>query len=132
MRERPRESSQIRELPTQHQRVSRLKEKILKNIHQKLFVIYKAVYAKSASRYWENNAQTPDGCTDLALQLVHGEIGRKLDVILGGGYREFLPNNTVDPLGRRGRRTDNRDLIREWLGTHRRGGFTVHDRVNKT
>jgi alkaline phosphatase len=67
----------------------------------------------------------------MAVQLVHGEIGRRLDVILGGGFREFLPNNTDDPLGRRGRRTDNRDLIREWMFSHRRAGF-VHNRVNTT
>ena len=129
MRERPRELSRIRELLTQHQRVSRFKK--LKNIYHERFVISKAAYAKSASRYWENNAQTPAGCTDLALQLVHGEIGKKLDVILGGGFREFLPNNTFDMHGRRGRRTDNRDLIREWMFSHRRG-FFAHNRVITT
>lgn len=67
----------------------------------------------------------------MALQLVHSNIGRKLDVILGGGYREFLPINSNDPLGRRGRRTDNRDLIKEWMFSHRRS-FFVHDRVKMT
>lgn len=65
----------------------------------------------------------------MALQLVSGEIGRKLDVVLGGGYREFLPRDSKDPIGRVGRRTDNRDLIREWILSSRRPYF-AHDRVN--
>lgn len=72
-----------------------------------------AAYAQSASRYWESNENTPKGCDDIALQLVHGEIGSKLDVSLGGGRRHFLPN--VDSLGLR---TDNRSLITEYLNMH--------------
>ncbi|CAO1424876.1 unnamed protein product [Diamesa tonsa] len=34
---------------------------------------------------------------------------------MGGGYRELLPFNSTDSLGRQGRRTDNKDLIQEWL-----------------
>jgi alkaline phosphatase len=93
-------------------------------------LIFKAAYAKSASRYWENNEQTPAGCRDIAVQLVHGEIGKRLDVILGGGYREFLPNNRVDPFGRFGNRTDNRDLIAEWRSLHRNAGV-VFNRVSR-
>lgn len=65
----------------------------------------------------------------MAFQLIHGEIGKKLDVVLGGGYREFLPRGMKDPLGRVGKRTDNRDLIKEWMVSSRRP-FFVHDRVN--
>lgn len=35
-------------------------------------------------------------------------------MILGGGRREFLPNNTVDEENSRGLRWDNRNLIKEW------------------
>lgn len=37
-----------------------------------------------------------------------------LQVILGGGRREFLPNNTLDEEGTRGKRLDGRNLIEEW------------------
>lgn len=33
-----------------------------------------AVYAKSASRYWEFNEEAPSGCDDIAYQMIHGEI----------------------------------------------------------
>ncbi|CRK89152.1 CLUMA_CG002913, isoform A [Clunio marinus] len=86
-----------------------------------------AIYANSPSRYFENDSQTPPGCDDIALQLIHGNIGRNLDVVLGGGYREFLPADKYDPHGRVGVRTDNRDLIKEMLLTTRRSDF-VYDR----
>ncbi|KAL7015736.1 hypothetical protein ACKWTF_016637 [Chironomus riparius] len=66
-------------------------------------------YATAASRNWEGNANTPDGCDDIGLQLIHGNIGRNLDVILGGGSRYLLPTS------RGGRRTDERNLINEYL-----------------
>lgn len=65
----------------------------------------------------------------MAFQLIHGDVGKNLNVILGGGYREFLPNNQKDPLGRTGRRTDGRDLLREWILSSRRAVF-ANDRVN--
>lgn len=55
----------------------------------------------------------------MAIQLVHGEIGSRLDVILGGGIREFLPVNSSRTPGKFGRRTDDRDLIEEWLDLHK-------------
>lgn len=70
-----------------------------------------ASYANTASRYWESNENTPDGCRDIAYQLIHGEIGSKFDVVMGGGKRHFLPNSD----GTNGWRTDNRNLINEYL-----------------
>ncbi|XP_022257109.1 alkaline phosphatase, tissue-nonspecific isozyme-like [Limulus polyphemus] len=80
-----------------------------------------AMYAHSASRYWESDDKMPEGsrstCKDIARQLVEDEPGRHINVILGGGRRHFLPKNMRDPerpanLGRRG---DGRNLIEEWL-----------------
>lgn len=69
-------------------------------------------YAHSAARYWENaNEILEEDCVDIASQLVHGEVGSRLNVILGGGWREFLPSNG------RGIRDDARDLISEWLAS---------------
>ncbi|CRK92138.1 CLUMA_CG005740, isoform A [Clunio marinus] len=79
-----------------------------------------AVYAKSASRYWESNEGVPDGCHDIAHQLIHGEIGSKLDVIMGGGRRSFLPNTNVNQNSERGFRTDNRNLIDEYKENQRK------------
>lgn len=44
------------------------------------------VYAHTANRNWENNQQILDDggdtnyCSDIAYQLVHGDVGRKLNV----------------------------------------------------
>lgn len=69
-------------------------------------------FAHSAARYWENANEILDTpCVDIASQLVHGEVGSRLNVILGGGRREFMP------LSQGGARLDDRNLINEWLGT---------------
>lgn len=70
----------------------------------------------------------------MAQQLVHGDIGKNFNVVLGGGYREFLPANVSDPHGRMGRRTDKKDLISEWyFGNNIRGNRVafVPDKVKK-
>lgn len=43
------------------------------------------------------------------------DTGNNLNVILGGGRGEFLPNSTVDEQGNRGNRSDGINLIDEWL-----------------
>nr|XP_013118568.1 unnamed protein product [Stomoxys calcitrans] len=76
------------------------------------------VYAHAANRFWENDAEILNGhqdpltCTDIASQLIHGEVGAKLNVILGGGQEHFLP------LSQQGKRLDGRNLIDEWLKIH--------------
>ena len=46
--------------------------------------------------------------------------GDGLDVVLGGGRREFMPYTSRDPehKWKRGRRRDGRDLVREWLARY--------------
>lgn len=86
-----------------------------------------ACYAQTASRYWESNENTAEGCDDIALQLIHGEIGSKLDVAMGGGRRHFLPTRINGGL-----RTDDRDLIDEYLTLQEKNGFrarVVQNRV---
>ncbi|XP_062702913.1 alkaline phosphatase-like isoform X1 [Aedes albopictus] len=91
------------------------------------------VYANTANRNWESDANVrqdgfdPAVCPDIATQLVHGDVGRHLRVIMGGGRREFLPNTSTDSEGTPGRRTDGHDLIKHWLhqkrsAQHRKGG----------
>ena len=55
-----------------------------------------AVYAHSADRDWENDAELSKaarkaGCQDIAGQLIDALKQKKIDVALGGGRRNFLP-----------------------------------------
>jgi alkaline phosphatase len=79
-------------------------------------------YAHSPNRNWESSATTPDdaqalGCQDIASQLVAMPFGDGIDVILGGGRREFMPTEMSDPEypNKQGARDDGRNLIDEWL-----------------
>lgn len=92
-----------------------------------------AVFATTASRYWESNVGVPEGCTDIAHQLIHGEIGSRLDVAMGGGRRYFFPDFYVDGNNERGSRTDNRNLINEFIELQRQQGRSavyVQNRVS--
>lgn len=76
-------------------------------------------YAHIGNRDWENNSQLPQGATvkDIAAQLIDFPYGNGIEVVLGGGRSNFMTNTTADPeySSRMGARTDNRDLIHEWL-----------------
>ncbi|MEJ2043493.1 MAG: alkaline phosphatase [Reinekea sp.] len=83
-----------------------------------------AAYAHSADRNWEDNTSiTPEmaavGCTDIAAQAI--EAG--LDVVFGGGRRHFLPKEYIDGEGKKGKRTDNRNLTAEWLSKYDNASF---------
>lgn len=78
------------------------------------------VFAHAANRYWENNQKVlddrcdPTKIDDIAKQLVYGDVGSKLNVILGGGRREFRDKGMPDEERHSNLRTDGRDLIQEW------------------
>lgn len=83
-------------------------------------------YAHIAHRNWESDADIPEHiyqeasqCSDIASQLIQGETGRNLNVILGGGRKKFLPANVTDSEGVRGERKDGVNLIDLWLDSHR-------------
>jgi len=80
-----------------------------------------ATYAHSASRRWESDADLPEdarqaGFPDIARQLVEFRPGDGIDVVLGGGRREFLgrAGRTGRGAASTGRRRDQRNLLREW------------------
>lgn len=77
-------------------------------------------YAHIGNRDWENNSHLPQGATvkDIAAQLIDFPYGNGIEVVLGGGRSNFMTNTTADPeySSRMGSRTDNRDLVQEWLG----------------
>ncbi|SHF27083.1 alkaline phosphatase [Microbulbifer donghaiensis] len=65
-----------------------------------------ATYARSPERDWEYSAG--GDCKDIAAQLVESEFGDGIDVILGGGRRNFITSDAG------GKREDGRDLTAEW------------------
>ncbi|XP_015749104.1 PREDICTED: alkaline phosphatase-like [Acropora digitifera] len=86
-----------------------------------------ALYAHSPDRSWESDKDLKDRakddystCTDIATQLVNYPYGDGIEVILAGGRREFMSNNTRDPeyANKTGDRQDGRDLTQEWVNKH--------------
>jgi alkaline phosphatase len=80
-----------------------------------------ACYAHAPDRDWENDAELSDaaraaGFPDLARQLLEFDAGDGLEVALGGGRRNFLPESVADPEypKTQGARKDGRDLMEEW------------------
>lgn len=89
-----------------------------------------ATYAHSAQRDWEADSDMPDatrqqGCADIARQLVEGDVGSRLDLILGGGRANFLPSTAKDPeyANLKGKRADRRNLISDWRRRNPRGAY---------
>nr|CAI5831604.1 unnamed protein product [Callosobruchus analis] len=82
--------------------------------------VYLGVYAHTASRNWESDTNVlnaeldPKQCRDIAYQLIFGETGKNLQVILGGGRKKFLPKEVTDEEGNTGSRSDDLNLIQEW------------------
>lgn len=79
-----------------------------------------AAYAYAPDRDWEADFQVPESerskpyCTDIALQLVVNN--SDVNVFLGGGRQNFLPNTVADfeyP-NVTGRRTDGKNLVEMW------------------
>jgi alkaline phosphatase len=74
-----------------------------------------AVYSKTVHRDWENNSELPEGCTqkDIAVQLIDQMKAGVIDIAMGGGRTQFLPAEVTDPEGKKGLRTDGRNLVDE-------------------
>lgn len=83
--------------------------------------VYTGLYAHTAERDWECNTDVKNSncddriVDDIAEQLVHGEVGKNLKVIFGGGRYNFIDTNQKDEEGNIGKRTDGKDLITEWI-----------------
>jgi alkaline phosphatase len=79
-----------------------------------------AVYAHTPNRDWENDAAVARDngapCADIARQLVEWPAGDGLEIALGGGRANFLPNTVTDPETPtvKGQRADGRNLAAEW------------------
>jgi len=77
------------------------------------------VYAFTTDRDWENDAAVrrdncnPEVTRDIADQLIYGDVGSRLKVMLGGGSRNFIDQSLTEH-GAAGYRADGRNLIEEW------------------
>jgi len=81
-----------------------------------------ACYAHSPERNWEADSDMTEEALladfpDIARQLIEFPIGDGLEVAMGGGRRNFLPDTMEDPedAGSFGERADGRNLPEEWL-----------------
>nr|XP_971418.1 PREDICTED: membrane-bound alkaline phosphatase [Tribolium castaneum] len=88
-------------------------------------------YAHTAERDWESDNDVisanhdPVTCRDIAWQLVHGDTGRGLNVILGGGRSNFIPQGEKDEDGFEGHRLDKVNLIEQWLVQKKEMGYNA-------
>lgn len=75
-------------------------------------------YAHVGNRDWEVDANLPSNATakDIARQLIEFNVGDGIEVVMGGGRSNFLPQTASDPEypQRTGARADGRDLTKEW------------------
>lgn len=83
-----------------------------------------AVYAKTVNRNWEGEA--PEGCADIATQLVDQMESGVIDVALGGGARAFAAEGTELAVGA-GNRTDGVNLVERATGTGAQVVFTAEE-----
>lgn len=87
-----------------------------------------ATYAKSSERNWEGDYQLSEeakknGCKDIADQLINFNYGDGIEVVMGGGRRNFLPTTSTDIEGKAGKRIDGRNLIAEWKSKYPTGRY---------
>ncbi|MEM7081669.1 MAG: alkaline phosphatase [Pseudomonadota bacterium] len=85
-----------------------------------------AAYAHSVERGWENDATLPDtatSCHDIARQLIEFSHGDGIDIVLGGGGLQFLPDS------RGGKRTDGRHLFDDWQASDPDNHMFVYNRA---
>ena len=71
-------------------------------------------YANAVDRNYENNEDVPKNCNapDIATQLIKSLEQGTVDVAFGGGARNFVSNNS-QVHGKKGKRTDGKNLILE-------------------
>uniref|UniRef100_A0A1L8EB66 Alkaline phosphatase n=1 Tax=Haematobia irritans TaxID=7368 RepID=A0A1L8EB66_HAEIR len=75
------------------------------------------VYAHIAHRDWENDEEINQACgansgnEDIAYQLINGEVGSKLDFVMGGGKKHFIDSRLYE----NGQRKDGLNLVEQYL-----------------
>ena len=94
-----------------------------------------AALAHSPERNWENDTELPEaakaaGCIDIARQQTETAFADSVDVLMGGGRKNFMPASQRDPEydDKVGERLDERDLIAEWQQRHAGGTYVWNKR----
>ena len=89
-----------------------------------------ANYAHTANRDWESDADLSDeakqnGCMDIAAQLLAFPYGDGLEVAMGGGRPNFLPEGMTDPEDpeETGARTDGQNLTDMWTNQYENSAY---------
>lgn len=89
-----------------------------------------ANYAHTANRDWEADTDLSDeakqqGCTDIAAQLLAFPYGDGLEVAMGGGRPNFLPDTVADPEDpeEMGARADGQDLTQLWTEQYENSAY---------
>ncbi len=89
-----------------------------------------ATYAHTANRDWESDADLSDeakqnGCTDIAAQLLAFPHGDGLEVAMGGGRPNFLPETVADPEDpeEMGARLDGQNLTQMWTKQYENAAY---------
>ena len=89
-----------------------------------------ANYAHTANRDWESDASLSDeakqnGCTDIAAQLLAFPYGDGLEVAMGGGRPNFLPETMTDPEDSEetGARLDGQNLTDVWTNQYENAAY---------
>ncbi|XP_067619437.1 membrane-bound alkaline phosphatase-like [Eurosta solidaginis] len=92
------------------------------------------VYAHVAERDWENDSEVAADCgndnkiEDIAYQLIHGEVGSKLSVVMGGGKSYFVDKKFY----KKGKRIDGRNLIDEYKAMSSKNAYVeTLDELNR-
>lgn len=82
-----------------------------------------SAYAHIPQRNWESAVPDGQDCADIALQLLQFDHGDGIELVMGGGRANFLPDDETGPEDAKGRRQDGRNLIREWQAKHADGAY---------
>lgn len=90
-------------------------------------------YAHVPDREWEADVNLPEGATvkDIAQQLLEFSHGDGIEVVMGGGRKQFYAHTEADPeyAGRRGIRRDGRNLHKEWLAKHPQSAYVWNKKL---
>ncbi len=85
-------------------------------------------YAHTPNRSWEDDSKMPEkakkeGCTDIAQQFIDFKFGNGIDLAFGGGRQHFFSKDNLGPEGKKGKRSDGKNLIKDWKAKHKKGHY---------
>lgn len=85
-----------------------------------------------ANRYWENDYEVKNaGCdptktVDIARQFLENDVAKQFKIVLACGRNEFRDKSMFDEESILGKRSDKRDLIKEWVNNRSEQGKSTY------